>query len=108
MHVKINTGAPLGLLLTVILLFPSFVQLAHLSESHDHTVCFDHAEHVHSLSYDCSIQDFHSPSFHFLSSFKTVKELPSFIDLKESKYYYHSNKLHHLTVKSLRAPPYLS
>ena len=98
----------IGLMLTVIFLLPSIIQLSHLSENHEHAVCFDHSEHVHKVKPICQINDFQYTSFQFVTPtpFKTdiiitFGENPSFYTPLD----YHSNKSNHY---HLRAPPSIS
>ena len=94
-----------SLLLTAIFLLPSMIQLAHLADDHEHSVCFDHSEHVHSLMYDCSIQDFQITPFDFDPLHDTKNGFRVAIESKESHYYYLPDKTTNYSSKSLRAPP---
>jgi hypothetical protein len=97
-----------SLILTTTFLLPSVVQLTHLSENHEHSVCFDNSDHVHSLSYDCSIQDFQLTPFDFDPLYESNKIYRSKIGLTESHYTFLANKKLLYTSKNLRAPPYFS
>ncbi len=103
-----KTEIIISLLLTAVFLFPSIVQITHLSKNHEHVVCFDHSDHLHGITYDCSIQDFQITPFDFnpLSELKTSEKI--ILSSTESHYYYISNKPSYYTTNSLRAPPYTS
>ena len=108
MNVKGKIKILYSLILTVTFLLPSLVQLSHLSESHEHSVCFDNSDHVHSLSYECSIQDFQLTPFDFDPIYESNKIYRSKIGLTESHYTFLVDKKLHYTSKNLRAPPNFS
>ncbi len=56
----------LGVILTLVFLFPSLLQFEHLFENHEHLVCKENKVHLHQKNLDCSIYDFHFSTFSFL------------------------------------------
>jgi hypothetical protein len=94
-----------SLLLTALFLLPSSIQLTHIADNHEHVVCFDNSEHVHSIMYDCSIQDFQITPFDFDPLSDSNNGFRISMNSKESHYYYQLDKTTNNTSKSLRAPP---
>ena len=108
MKVNKNIRVVIGLVLTVTFLLPSIVQLTHLSDKHEHSVCFEQSDHVHDISYDCSIQDFQITPFDFNSLQDSNTSDHNSIYSVVLHYYYITNKSYYFTTNSLRAPPHLS
>lgn len=92
------------LMLTIAL--PSFVQMAHHLEGHEHKECKIAKTHLHEQEVECSIDQFHFSSFDF-QFFTFTSEISVFIEDV-------SNTITHFNLPSrdkagifLRGPPKL-
>lgn len=101
---KISSFNLSALLLIIIMLFPSAFQFAHAFEDHEQNECYEITTHLHEQEVECSICDFHIPSF----TYSFFNELEHTLIQNQTIYadFYKSKK--HNSIKqsfSLRGPP---
>ncbi|WP_136073164.1 hypothetical protein [Candidatus Ulvibacter alkanivorans] len=93
-----------SILLSIALLLPVAVQLAHTFDSHEHKPCKEVSVHFHEKQLDCSICSFHLSSFTYeLLTSETVSEAIKTLTI--TTFYTYWKETETLYSYSLRGPP---